>query len=124
MLERRFHKDITMRPPKDVQLAYASLRRLVERYPASEYAADARQRMIFIKNRLAAYENHVADYYIRRGAFVAALNRAKFAVEAYNGADSNQHSLELMIEAYEHLGMHDLAADTRRVLETTFPSDS
>lgn len=124
MLERRFHKDITMRPPMDVELSYSSLRQLVERYPASEYAADARQRMIFIKNRLAAYENHVADYYIRRGAYVAALNRAKFAVEAYNGADSNQQSLELMIEAYERLGMHDLAADTRRVLETTFPSDS
>ena len=124
MLERRFHKDITMRPPMDVELSYSSLRQLVERYPASEYAADARQRMVFIKNRLAAYENHVADYYIRRGAYVAALNRAKFAVEAYNGAESNQHSLELMIEAYERLGMQDLAEDTKRVLETTYPSDS
>ena len=53
-----------------------SFRRLVERYPASEYAPDAEQRMIFIKNRLSAYENHVADYYLRRGAYVAALNRA------------------------------------------------
>jgi outer membrane protein assembly factor BamD len=124
MLERRFHKDITMRPPKDVEQSYSSLRRLVERYPASEYAADARQRMIFIKNRLAAYENHVAGYYIRRGAYVAALKRAQYAVETYNGADSNQRSLELMIDAYEHLGMYDLASDTRRVLEKTYPSDS
>jgi len=61
-LERRFKKDITERPPKDVQQAYSALRRLVERYPASEYAPDAQQRMLFLKNRLAAYENHVADY--------------------------------------------------------------
>lgn len=122
LLERRFKKDITMRPPKDVELAYSSLHRLVDRYPASAYAADARQRMIFLKNRLADYENHVADYYIRRGAYVAALNRAKNAVEEYNGADSNARSLQLMIEAYENLGMHDLAADTRRVLALNFPS--
>ncbi len=124
MLERRFHKDISLRPPMDVELSYASLRRLVERYPASEYAPDARQRMVFLKNRLAAYENNVADYYLRRGAYVAALNRAKYAVETYNGADSNQRSLELMAEAYENLGMYDLATDTRRVIATTFPGAS
>lgn len=124
LLERRFNKDMSKRPPMDIELSYASLRRLIERYPASEYAADARQRMVFLKNKLSSYENHVADYYIRRGAYVAALNRAKYAVETYNGADSNQRSLELMIEAYEALGMHDLAADTQRVIETTFNSTS
>lgn len=124
LLERRFKKDITGRPPKDVELAYSSLRRLVDRYPASEYAADAQQRMVFLKNRLAAYENHVADYYIRRGAYVAALNRAKNAIEEYNGADSNERSLKIMLEAYENLGMQDLAADTRRVLESNFPNGS
>jgi outer membrane protein assembly factor BamD len=124
MLERRFHKDMSKRPPMDVELSYASLRRLVERYPASEYAADARQRMIFLKNRLAAYENNVAGYYIRRGAYIAALNRAKYAVESYNGADSNRRSMELMVEAYTALGMHDLAADTQRVIEKTFAGAS
>jgi len=93
----------------------------VERYPASEYAPDAQQRMLFLKNRLAAYENHVADYYLRRGAFVAALNRAKNALEEYNGADGNARSLEIMAEAYDELGMTDLAADTRRVLTMNFP---
>jgi len=120
-LERRFNKDVTERPPKDVDQAYSALRRLVERYPASQYAPDAQQRMLFLKNRLAAYENHVADYYLRRGAYVAALNRAKNALEEYNGADSNARSLELMAEAYERLGMTDLAADTRRVLALNFP---
>ncbi len=121
MLERWFRKDTTKRPPKDVDLAYSSLRRLVERYPASEYAPDAEQRMIYLKNRLADYENHVADYYLRRGAYVAALNRAKGALEEYNGADGNAKSLSIMAQAYEKMGMDDLAADTRRVLQENFP---
>ena len=120
-LERWFRKDTSKRPPKDVDLAYASLRRLVERYPASEYAADAEQRMIYLKNRLADYENHVADYYLRRGAYVAAVNRAKSALEQYNGAEGNATSLSIMAKAYEQLGLHDLAADTRKVLEENFP---
>ena len=121
MLERLFRKDTAARPPKHVDRAYQSFRRLVERYPASEYAPDARQRIVFLKNRLAYYENEVADYYLRRGAYVAALNRAKNALEAYNGAESNDRSLELLIAAYENLGMDDLAADARRVLEMNFP---
>lgn len=116
LLERVFKRDVSKRPPKDAQLAYSNLRRLVERYPASDYAADARQRIVYLKNRLAAYENAVADYYLRRGAYVASLNRAKTALEEYNGADSNLESLEIMAQAYEKMGMDDLAADTRRIL--------
>ena len=81
MLERWFRKDTTRRPPKDLEQSYSDFRRLVDRFPASEYAPDAEQRMIYIKNRLAEYENHVADYYFRRGAYVAALRRAKSALE-------------------------------------------
>jgi len=121
MFERWFRKDTNKRPPKDVEQSYQSLRRLVERYPASEYAPDAEQRMVYLKNRLAAYENFVADYYLRRGAYVAALNRAKNALEAYNGADSNDESLRILITAYENLGMDDLAADAQRVLDLNFP---
>jgi len=121
LLERWFRRDVTKRPPEGVLQSYATLRRLVERYPASPYAADAEQRMVYLKNRLAYYENHVADYYLRRGAYVAALNRAKSALEEYHGADSNAESLRLMARAYDELGMDDLAADTRRVLATNFP---
>lgn len=123
-LERRFKKDVTERPPKDIDQAYSALRRLVDRYPASEWAPDARQRLIYIKNRLSAYENHVADYYLRRGAYVAAVNRAKTALEEYNGADGNAESLKIMAKAYEQMGMHDLAADARRVLALNFPNES
>ena len=120
-LERLFRKDTENRPPKEVDQAYQAFRRLVERYPASVYAPDAEQRMVFLKNRLARYENSVAEYYLRRGAYVAAVNRAKNSLEAYNGADSNAESLRILVSAYEILGMNDLAADARRVLELNFP---
>jgi outer membrane protein assembly factor BamD len=121
ILERWFRKDTDKRPPKDVEQAYQSFRRLIERYPASEYAADAQQRIVYLKNRLAAYENYVAEYYLRRGAYVAAANRARNALESYNGATSNAESLRIMITAYEELGMDDLASDAKRVLELNFP---
>lgn len=123
-LERWFKRDVTSRPPVEVDLAYSSLRRLVERFPTSEYAADAEQRMLAIKERMSAYENHVADYYLRRGAYVAAVNRAKNALEQYNGASGNATSLRIMAEAYDSMGMDDLAADARRVLAANFPEES
>ena len=122
-MDRWFRRDTTKRPPQEVELAYITLRRLVERYPTSEYAADAEQRMVAIKDRLAQYENHIADYYLRRGAYVAALNRATTALEEYNGASGNARSLEIMALAYDKLGMTDLASDTRRVLEKNFPDE-
>jgi outer membrane protein assembly factor BamD len=123
ILERWFKRDASRRPPKDIDLAYSSLRRLVERYPTSQYAADAEQHMVAIKDRMSAYENYVADYYMRRGAYVAAANRAKLALELYNGASGNQESLRIMVAAYDELGMTDLAADARKVLEANFPNE-
>jgi outer membrane protein assembly factor BamD len=123
ILERWFKRDTTKRPPVDVDLAYTSFRRLVDRYPTSDYAADAEQRMLAIKERLSAYENHIADYYLRRGAYVAAANRAKSALEEYNGASGNAVSLKIMAEAYDNMGMADLAADARRVLAASFPNE-
>ena len=119
-LERLFRKDINSRPPVDGELAFSAFSRLVERYPASEYAVDAQQHMIYLKNRLAAYENAVARFYLEREAYVAALNRAKTAIEVYHGADSGAETLQIMIEAYEGLGMTALANDTRRILEKNF----
>jgi outer membrane protein assembly factor BamD len=122
-LERVFRKDINKRPPRDGELAFSLFSRLVERYPASPYSEDAQQRMVYLKNRLAAYENLVARFYLEREAYVAALNRARIALETYHGANSGAESLQIMIEAYEGLGMTDLAEDTRRVLEKNFPAD-
>lgn len=124
MLERIFKRDVSRRPPRDGALAFSLLKRLVDRYPASPYAPDAEQRMVYLKNRLAAYENGVARFYLSQEAYVAALNRAKNALEEYNGADSTKDTLDIMIEAYEGLGMSELAADTRRVRNANFPSGS
>lgn len=121
-LEKLFKRDVTRRPPRDGALAFSLLKRLVERYPASPYAPDAEQRMVYLKNRLAAYENNVARFYLRQGAYVAALNRARNALEEYNGANGLQETLDIMIEAYEKLGMPELAADARRVRDSNYPA--
>lgn len=122
-LERLFRRKTDNRPPRDAEQAFSAFNRLVERYPASPYAPDAQQRMIYLKNRLAAYENSVARFYIRQGAYVAALNRAKNSLEEYHGSDASEESLQLMIEAYEGLGMTELATDARRVLQENYPND-
>ena len=116
-LERWFRKDTTKRPPKELERSYATLRQLVERFPASEYSPDAEQRMVFIKDRLAQYENHVADYYLRRGAYVAALNRAKSALEQYNGASGNMRSLQI-------LSLIHISEPTRQLASSRMPSSA
>jgi outer membrane protein assembly factor BamD len=120
VLEKLFKVDLTMRPPKDTLRSFSIFQELIRRFPNSEYVADAHQRMVFLRNRLAQYENHVAAYYIERGAYVAAVNRAKYALEHYPGAPQLEETLQLLISAYEQLGMMDLAADARRVLQETF----
>jgi len=119
-LERMFRVDMSERPPRDTLQAFATFQELLGRFPESEYAPDARERMIFLRNRLAAYENHVAAYYIERGAYVAAINRAKYSLEHYPGAPAIQESLLILAQAYNLLGMPDLAADAQRVLELNF----
>ena len=84
-LERFFRVNMSERPPSDTLEAFNTFQELLQRFPESPYVPDSRERMIFLRNRLAAYENYVADYYIERGAYIAAINRAKFAVEHYPG---------------------------------------
>ena len=93
---------------------------MLQRFPNSEYAADARQRMIFLRNRLASYEVYVADYYLRRGAYVGAINRAKYALENFDGAPQLRRALEIMAQSYRGLGMTDLAANSEKVLQENF----
>lgn len=119
-LERMFRVDMSERPPRDTLLAFATFDDLIRRFPDSEYIPDARQRMVFLRNRLAEYENHVAGYYINRGAYVAAVNRAKYAIEHYPGAPALEDSLTLLARAYSLLGLSDLAADAQRVFDLNF----
>lgn len=124
ILEKLFKVDLTQRPPKDTLRSYGIFAELIRRFPNSEYAPDARQRMTFLRNRLAAYENHVAKYYVKRGAYVAAVNRAKYAIEHYPEAPELEESLQILVTAYEELGMKDLAADARRVLRDTYGDEA
>jgi outer membrane protein assembly factor BamD len=122
ILERLFRVDLTVRPPKDTLRAFSTFQELIRRFPDSRYTDDARQRMIFLRNRLANYENYVARYYIERGAYIAAVSRAKYALEHYAGAPELEESLRLMVTAYQRLGMQDLAVDAERVLRQSFGS--
>jgi len=92
--------------------------------PQRDYAADARQRMVYLRNRLADYEIHVARYYMRRGAWVAAIERARYLMENYDGAPSTREALEITVAGYQKLGMTDLAGDASRMLAANFPGDT
>ena len=120
-LERWFDVDAAARPPQDGRQAFEAFSRVVTQYPRSEYAPDSRQRMIYLRNRLADYEINVARYYVRRGAWVAAQNRARFVLEQYDGAPAMREALEILVESYRNLGLNDLAADSAKVLAANFP---
>ncbi len=120
-LERWFNTDLTERPPQDVRRSFQAFQMLVERFPTSEYAPDSRQRMIFLRNRLADYEVHIADYYLRRQAWVAAIARARFCIENYDGAPAVQPALEIMIAAYRGIGLDDLAERSQEVYALNYP---
>ena len=102
--------------------AYQSFRQLVEQFPESRYAEDAKVRMDYIVNALAEYEVHVARYYLRRGAPLAAANRAQQAVQSYPQAPAGEEALSIMAESYDRLGLETLRDDALRVLRTNFPN--
>jgi len=108
-LERLFHADISKRPPQEARQSFQSFQTLVQQSPKSPYAADARQRMIYLRNKLADYELAVARYYMKRGAFVGAANRARGVIETYDGAPATLDALAVMAEAYRRLGIDDMA---------------
>jgi outer membrane protein assembly factor BamD len=120
-LERWFNTDLTERPPQDVRASFQAFQTLIERHPDSIYVHDARQRMIFLRNRLADYEVHVADYYLRRRAYVAALSRARFCIENYDGAPATRDALDIMASSYEGMGLQDLAQESRATYALNFP---
>ncbi|MCP5159017.1 MAG: outer membrane protein assembly factor BamD [Gammaproteobacteria bacterium] len=97
---------------------------LVRKFPSSQYAEDSRQRILFLHNSLAVYETNVADYYLRRGAYVAAVNRAKYVLETYARTSATENALSIMTQAYVKMGMPQLAADSLRVLERNYPQSS
>ena len=120
-----FHRllriDLSKRPPKDARDAYSAFAELLRRYPNSIYAPDARQRMIFLRNRVAEHENHIARFYLERGAYAAALSRANYTLQTYDGAPTTPDTLQIMVESYRAMGMEDLAQDAEQVLQQSYP---
>ena len=122
-IERLFHADLSQRPPSTARKAFAAFKQVVEQYPKSDYAHDALQRMLYLRNRLASYEVHVARYYLSRGAYVAAAQRAKGAIEQYDGAPAIRDALAILIECYDHLNLQPLAAQSRQVYELNYAGE-
>lgn len=123
-LERWLKVDLDARPPQTARKSFNSFRKVVDEYPQSEYAHDARRRMIQLRNRLADYEIYVARYYVKRGAWIAAARRSKECIEQYDGAPAVRDALEIMIESYEKLGMKELADQTRTVYAANFGGEA
>ena len=123
-LERYFNVDLSQRPPVNARKSFEAFDEYNKKYPHSQYVGDSRQRMIFLRNRLADFELHVALYYMRRGAWVGAINRAKFCVENYDGAPAVRGSMKVLVDAYRQLKMMDLAADAERVYAANYPGST
>jgi len=115
-------QQISERDQKASREAFQAFSQLVQQFPDSKYAPDARARMDFIVNSLAEYEVHVARYYFRRGAYLAAVNRAKQAVTDFDRAPAAEEALAIMVMGYDRLGLKELSADAQRVLKRNFPS--
>lgn len=115
-------QDLSERDPKAAAEAFAAFREVAIRFPDSKYTPDAIQRMNYLVNALASHEIHVARYYLKRKAYVAAANRAQYALKNYPSAPANEEGLVVMVKAYDALGMTTLRDDADRVLHKNFPN--
>ncbi|HEU4622175.1 MAG TPA: outer membrane protein assembly factor BamD [Burkholderiaceae bacterium] len=117
-------QDPTERDPKALRESFDAFKELIARYPESKYADDARARLSWLHNAMAKHEVHVARYYYRRGAYLAAANRAQDAVRDFQGAAVLEDALFIMVSAYDKLGYKDLSEDARRVLIANYPNSA
>ncbi len=123
IIEKYSGQEISDRDPKGLKQSFAALKELTDRYPNSRYAKDSTQRMIYLVNALAQHELHVARYYMKRSAFLAALNRAKYVLEYYPNSTSVEEALVIQVSAYDNMSMEDLKDDSLRVLKTNYPQN-
>jgi outer membrane protein assembly factor BamD len=121
-LARILPSDQTQTDTDTSQQSLNDFAELVRKFPDSRYADDARQRILYLHNNLAAYEVHVAQYYLVRGAYVASANRAKYVLEAYARAPAVEDAVVVLVKAYHGMGLNDLARDSLRVLTLNYPN--
>ncbi|TVO70771.1 outer membrane protein assembly factor BamD [Sedimenticola selenatireducens] len=116
--------DTSQRDPGSTIDSFNDFAELVRRFPESQYADDARKRMFYLRNNLASHEVHVARYYMKRGAYLAAANRCVTVIEKYQRTPAVKEALEIMIEAYDKLGLEELSTDAKRVLAANIQNGS
>src|SRR5450830_452494 len=119
-----YEQDPTERDPKASRDSFDAFKQLVTQFPDSKYTPDALARMKYLVNALAKYDVHVARYYMRRGAYLAAANRAQSSIKEYPDAPANEEALFILVKAYNAMGMNDLRDDANRVLVKNFPDSS
>ena len=124
LLGKISRQDRTERDPKAARESFDAFKELVQRFPESKYTPDALARMKYLVNALASHEVHVARYYMKRGAYIAASNRAQYALKNYPQAPAQEEALLIMIQAYDVLGMSELRNDAERVLRKNFPDSA
>lgn len=117
-------QDLSERDPRASRDSYLAFKQLVDQFPDSAYAEDARVRMDYIVNTLAEYELHVARYYFRRGAYVAAVNRAQQVVVEFQGAPATEEALYIIVQGYDRLGLQTLRDDANRIFQKNFPEST
>lgn len=121
LLARFLPLDMTKRDPGAARDSYNEFAQLTSRYPNSRYSPDAKQRMIYLRNLLAAYEIHVAHYYMSRQAYVAAANRGRYVVENFQETPAVGDGLAVMVESYQHLTLNELAQSSLETLKLNYP---
>jgi outer membrane protein assembly factor BamD len=121
LIARFIPLDLTKRDPGAARDSYNEFAQLTSRYPNSRYAPDAKARMVYLRNLLAAYEIHAGRYYLTRQAYVAAANRGRYVVENFQETPAVGDGLALMVEAYQRLELNDLAATSLETLKLNYP---
>ena len=116
-------QDLADRDPKAARESFEGFKELANRFPESRYADDARERMAYLIEALARNEVKTARYYLNRGAYLAAANRAQDAITRFPRSPIHRESLEIMVEAYDRMNMAELRDDARKVLSKNFPAD-
>jgi len=121
IFDRFMRSDVTKRDISYARASFSDFAQLLARFPDSPYAADARARMVHLRNQLARHEIHVANYYFKRGAYLAAANRGRYVVENFQKTTAVPDALAVMVQAYILLGLEDLAQSTQEVLALNYP---
>ena len=111
-----FPRDFAQHDTKTMKDAIHDFSTLIRRYPDSKYSADAYKRLVFLKSKMAEHEINVAEYYIKRGAWLAAAKRAQYTIEHYQQAPASRRALEILVIAYEKLDLPELLADAKLVM--------